>query len=74
VNRDVLIKFISTNDQVVDVFTNGLTSSRFLSLKCKLRVVPPPISLQGVIKENQYGKFLKETTTHALGYPRRKDS
>jgi hypothetical protein len=41
VNRDVLIKFISTNDQVVDAFTNGLTSSRFMSLKSKLRVVPP---------------------------------
>jgi hypothetical protein len=49
-NPDVLIKFISTNDQVADVFTKGLTSSRFLSLKSKLRVVPPPISLRGGVK------------------------
>jgi hypothetical protein len=50
-NKDIHIKFISTHDQVADIFTKGLTSSRFLTLRSKLMVIPPPISLQGVLKD-----------------------
>jgi len=32
-NRDIILKFISTLDQVADVFTKGLPSSRFTYLK-----------------------------------------
>jgi hypothetical protein len=49
-NRDILIKFINTHDQVADVFTKGLPSTRFLVLKVKLMVVPPPINLRGGVK------------------------
>jgi hypothetical protein len=49
-NRDVLIKFISTYDQVADLFTKGLPSAQFLALKSKLLVVPPPINLRGGVK------------------------
>jgi hypothetical protein len=49
-NRDILIKFISTLDQVADIFTIGLPSTRFLALRSKLMVVTPPIILQGVVK------------------------
>jgi hypothetical protein len=31
-NQDVIIKFISTDDQIVGVFTKGLGSARFLYL------------------------------------------
>jgi hypothetical protein len=38
--RKLLVQFISTNDQIADVFTKPLSSERFLFLKSKLRVVP----------------------------------
>ena len=46
-NRDVLLKFISTGDQIADIFTKGLSSARFLFLKSKLMVLSSPISLRG---------------------------
>jgi hypothetical protein len=45
--RDVLLKFISTGDQIADIFTKGLSSARFLFLKSKLMVLSSPISLRG---------------------------
>ena len=48
-NRDIFIKFISTSDQVADIF-KGLSSSWFMYLINKLMVVPPSITLQGVLK------------------------
>jgi hypothetical protein len=50
-NRDIFLKFISTHDQVADLFTKGLPSAQFLALKSKLLVVPTPINLRGVLKD-----------------------
>jgi hypothetical protein len=47
VNEGILIKFMSTQDQVANIFTKGMSSPRFLLLKSKLMVTTPPISLQG---------------------------
>jgi hypothetical protein len=41
VNRDIEVKFISSHDQIVDVFTKGLSSTQFLYLKSKLMAVGP---------------------------------
>ena len=49
VNRDILVKFISSGDQIADVFTKGLSSPQFLYLKPKLMVVPA-ICLRGAVK------------------------
>jgi hypothetical protein len=49
INRDISIRFISTHDQIADIFTKGLSSARFLTLKSKLLVVAPPINLRGAV-------------------------
>jgi hypothetical protein len=49
-NKDITISFISTSDQIVDVFTQGLSSARFLFLKSKLKVIPSPLRLRGHVK------------------------
>ncbi|KAJ0892267.1 putative RNA-directed DNA polymerase [Helianthus annuus] len=36
------VKFISTDDQIADVFTKPLSSQRFEFLRSKLQVVPRP--------------------------------
>jgi hypothetical protein len=55
-NQDILLKFISTHDQVADLFTKGLPSAQFLALKSKLLVVPTPINLRGVLKDIKLSK------------------
>lgn len=49
-NKYIIPRYISTADQIADVFTKGLTSSRFLLLKDKLMVTASPISLTGDVK------------------------
>jgi len=51
VNGDILIKFISTNDQIADIFTKGLSTARFHFLKSKLMIEPPLISLRGDVSD-----------------------
>ncbi|CAN6712145.1 unnamed protein product [Malus baccata var. baccata] len=40
-------------DQLADIFTKGLSSSRFKFLVSKLPVVPPPVSLRGDVRQSQ---------------------
>jgi hypothetical protein len=49
-HKDLTASYISTQDQCADIFTKGLTSTRFLFLRDKLMVTPPPISLKGAVK------------------------
>jgi hypothetical protein len=48
-NSDISIKYISTHDQLADVFTKGLSSARFSFLRDKLMVCSIPISLWGAV-------------------------
>jgi hypothetical protein len=41
-HQDIILKFISTHDQIADIFTKGLSLTRFLQLRSKLMVVSPP--------------------------------
>jgi hypothetical protein len=47
-----LIKYISTLDQIADIFTKGLSTARFTFLKSKLLVDSPPISLRETVSES----------------------
>jgi len=50
-SKSLNIQFLSTKDQVTDVFTKPLSSSRFSILRDKLRVVSPYLSLRGRIRD-----------------------
>ena len=45
--KDLAVAFVPTDEQIADIFTKSLSSSRFQTLRHKLMVVSPPISLQG---------------------------
>ena len=49
-NKDITISFISTLDQIADIFTKELSSTRFLFLKSKLKVIPSLLCLRGHVK------------------------
>jgi len=48
-NGDISIKYISTHDQLADIFTKGLSSIRFSFLRDKLMACSFPISLRGAV-------------------------
>ena len=51
-SKSINIRFIPIKDQVADVFTKPLSANRFSSLRNKLKVVAPPLSLRGPVKDN----------------------
>jgi histone deacetylase 1/2 len=48
-NKDIQAKYISTSAQPSDIFTKGLSSSRFIFLRDKLMVHDLPISLKEAV-------------------------
>ena len=50
-NRDMVIKYISTLDQLADIFTKGLPSPWFHALSYKL-MGTPPLRLSGDVKND----------------------
>jgi hypothetical protein len=50
-NKDIVARYISTHEQPSDIFTKGLSSARFSSLRVKLMVHPLPISLRGDVNQ-----------------------
>jgi hypothetical protein len=49
-NKDIQLRYLSTIDQLADIFTKGLPADRFCFLRDKLPVVPP-LSLRGGVKD-----------------------
>ena len=52
VRGELIVNFICSQDQVADLFTKGLSSSRFKTLVSKLPVVSRPLSLRGDVRPN----------------------
>ena len=48
--RDLQVKYIVTTDQLADVFTKSLSTSRFLFLQSKIMVSLDPMVLRGDVK------------------------
>jgi hypothetical protein len=51
--KDISISFITTVDEIANIFTKGLSTARFLFLQSKLTVTPSPVSLQGDVKPHE---------------------
>jgi hypothetical protein len=60
------VRFLSSKDQLTDVFTKPISSSRFASLRDKLNVTPIPLSLRGPVKAQDSQKVL---STAASQFP-----
>ena len=58
--RDLQVKYIATSDQLADVFTKSLPSSRFVFLRSKIMVSIDPMVLRGDVKVST------ETQKHKL--------
>ncbi|KAJ9678334.1 hypothetical protein PVL29_020488 [Vitis rotundifolia] len=45
--KQLIIQYLSSSEQVADIFTKHISSSQFLSFRMKLSVIPSPVSLRG---------------------------
>uniref|UniRef100_A0A2N9I3B6 Uncharacterized protein n=1 Tax=Fagus sylvatica TaxID=28930 RepID=A0A2N9I3B6_FAGSY len=53
-SKSLLVRFVSTQDQLADLLTKPLSSSRFTFLRSKLNVFPIPLDLRGSVKDNTH--------------------
>lgn len=59
------MNFISTHDQLADIFTNGLSSPKLLALASKLLGVPPS-SLRGDVKQGTATKATESSQVEEI--------
>jgi len=55
-NRDIRLHYVSTIDQLADIFTKGHSADQLCFLRAKLKVIPP-LNLRGGVEENQNQKM-----------------
>jgi hypothetical protein len=49
--KTLLVRFVSTHDQLADFLTKPLSSPQFVLLRSKLNVIPIPLDLRGSVKD-----------------------
>uniref|UniRef100_A0A2N9GL63 Reverse transcriptase Ty1/copia-type domain-containing protein n=1 Tax=Fagus sylvatica TaxID=28930 RepID=A0A2N9GL63_FAGSY len=49
--KQLVVRFISSQDQLADLLTKPISSSRFAFLRTKLNVLPIPLGLRGSVKD-----------------------
>ena len=60
VRKDLLIRYVASEDQTADIFTKGLSAVRFNKLKTKLNVKSLQLILRGRNRENPAVKDKRE--------------
>ncbi len=52
VNKLLAVRFLSNRDQLADIFTKPMSSTRFIMLRSKLSICPMMLNLKGAVKDN----------------------
>ena len=60
--KQLSVRFISSQDQLADLLTKPISSSRFAFLRTKLNVLPIPLGLRGSVKD----KAQKQSSTEDI--------
>uniref|UniRef100_A0A2N9HTS2 Reverse transcriptase Ty1/copia-type domain-containing protein n=1 Tax=Fagus sylvatica TaxID=28930 RepID=A0A2N9HTS2_FAGSY len=51
-DKSLAVRFLSSRDQLADIFTKPLSSTRFIMLLSKLTICPMMLNLRGCVKDN----------------------
>jgi hypothetical protein len=67
-SKSLLVKFLSTHDQLADLLTKPLSFPRFVLLRSKLNVIPISLDLRGSVKDinplNSNSVAIEDNTKH----------
>ena len=68
VHKNIMIRHISTHDQIANVFTKDHTTTRFTFLRSKLMVIPIHINLQGTLSMERFSQLFSSCNCYIDGH------
>ena len=68
-NKSLNVRVVSSHDQLVDLLTKPISSSRFAPLRTKLNVLSIPLGLRGRVKDNPPTSRLPQATNEDKDAP-----